>query len=409
LLADDTQVFESQLSPFGTLEIYSRNMTSQINDLRSMWRDGYSAINRANNVIQVIREQRLNDHPDYDATTFAIYEATALFARAAIHFEMVRFWGQPYDVEAQGGNTQLGIPYRTEPTLSGPDGLEKARNTVEEVYENVVADFQAALVLLEPLGNGSALYANWYRHKIDKWAVKAYLSRVYFFMGRNQEASTLAEEVIGSGLFTLDAVPRANFTQATTTNTTEQIFQLISFAEDRTGNPAWGYTRFGSPLFGPDSNAKWLFHPGDVRLNNFSGYFYGNFFGDTTIAKYDKPNAVNGINMCVLRLAECFLTAAEANLSSGGNGDAVRSATLYGELYQLRTGNPAYIPSTNDSLLELIRLERRLELMFEGDRYHNLRRMKQPVRGGVPHNDASLLFKIPQEEMSGNSLMVQNP
>jgi hypothetical protein len=113
--------------------------------------------------------------------------------------------------------------------------------------------------------------------------------------------------------------------------------------------------------------------------------------------------------MCVLRLAECFLTAAEANLSSGGNGDAVRSATLYGELYQLRTGNPAYIPSTNDSLLELIRLERRLELMFEGDRYHNLRRMKQPVRGGVPHNDASLLFKIPQEEMSGNSLMVQNP
>jgi hypothetical protein len=47
--------------------------------------------------------------------------------------------------------------------------------------------------------------------------------------------------------------------------------------------------------------------------------------------------------------------------------------------------------------------------MFEGDRYHNLKRMKQPLRNAVPYNDPSLLFKIPQEEMSGNNLMEQNP
>ena len=69
-----------------------------------------------------------------------------------------------------------------------------------------------------------------------------------------------------------------------------------------------------------------------------------------------------------------------------------------------------FTPETNtDKLLEKIRLERRWELAFEGDRYFNLRRMKQPVRGGISYNDPSLLFKIPQEEIAGNPEIEQNP
>ena len=151
------------------------------------------------------------------------------------------------------------------------------------------------------------------------------------------------------------------------------------------------------------------FHTNDQRLGNIDGYFYVSFFGDSTIAKYDLPNAVNGINMTVLRLAEMYLIVAESNMSSGGNGNRSRAEELYTELYQLRVGSPPAIPSTNDSLTTAIQLERRLELMFEGDRYHNLKRMKMTLRNGVPYNDPALLFRIPQEEMSGNGLMVQNP
>jgi len=60
-------------------------------------------------------------------------------------------------------------------------------------------------------------------------------------------------------------------------------------------------------------------------------------------------------------------------------------------------------------MLDSVRLERRRELIAEGDRYHNIKRMKMNERDNVPWNDPSLLFKIPQEEMSGNPLMVQNP
>jgi hypothetical protein len=70
-------------------------MTPQIGDLRNMWSSGYSVINRANNVIKVIDEGTLNDHEEYNPTDFAVYKATALFARASVHFEMLRFWDRP--------------------------------------------------------------------------------------------------------------------------------------------------------------------------------------------------------------------------------------------------------------------------------------------------------------------------
>jgi hypothetical protein len=407
--ADDANVIESNLSPFGTLEMYNRTMTSQINDLRNMWRDCYSSINRANNVLRVIESGSLESHINYNPSDFAVYKATALFARATLHFEMVRFWGLPYDCDNIGGNSQAGIPYRKMPTLSGPDGLAMARNSVEEVYTYAIEDLEAALSAIDSLGDGTDIYDSYKRDRIDPWAIKAYLAKIKFFMGKYTEAAQYADEVINSGLFTLSAVPRACFTQNSANNVNEQIFQLVSVAEDRSGNPAWAYSRFGFPLMRPLASAMSQFHSNDTRLNNSNGYFYVSFFGDSTIAKYDLPNAVNGINMCVLRLAEMYLIVAESNLLAGGNGDVARAIDLYSELYELRSGTAPTIPSDQAQLLEDIRLERRLELMFEGDRLHNLKRMKQALRNGIPYNDPSVLFKIPQEEMSGNSLMQQNP
>ena len=407
--ADDAKVIESNLSPFGTLEMYNRTMTTQINDLRNMWRDCYSTINRANNVLRVIESGSLESHINYNSTDFAVYKATALFARATLHFEMVRFWGLSYDPDNIGGNSQLGIPYRKMPTLSGPEGLAMARNSVEDVYAFSAQDLEEALQAIDTLGDGSDIYDSWHRDRVDKWAIRAYLARIHFFMGKYTEAAQYADAVINSGLFSLSAVPRACFTQNSANNVNEQIFQLVSVAEDRSGTPAWAYSRFGFPLMRPLASAMSLYPTGDTRVNNSNGYYYVSFFGDSTIAKYDLPNAVNGINMCVLRLAEMYLIVAESNLSAGGNGDVARATDLYSELYELRRGVAPSIPSDQAQLLQDIRLERRLELMFEGDRLHNLKRMKAPLRNGIPYNDPSVLFKIPQEEMSGNSLMQQNP
>jgi len=106
------------------------------------------------------------------------------------------------------------------------------------------------------------------------------------------------------------------------------------------------------------------------------------------------------------------LIRAEANYLTNGlqtealdSYKAVRARSVGEAIYEAE-GTPAW---TDDDFLVKIRAERRRELAFEGDRYLNLRRLKQNVRDGVAYNDNSLLFKIPQEEMSGNSLMEQNP
>src|SRR5690606_33462617 len=58
-------------------------------------------------------------------------------------------------------------------------------------------------------------------------------------------------------------------------------------------------------------------------------------------------------------------------------------------------------------LLDAILLERRVELAFEGDRFHTLQRRGLQVRG-VPAGDNRLLFPLPQEEVDSNPLIDQH-
>ena len=63
------------------------------------------------------------------------------------------------------------------------------------------------------------------------------------------------------------------------------------------------------------------------------------------------------------------------------------------------------MPESMDTLLREIRTERLRELMFEGDRLHDLRRRRLPIpaSGGRPEIDAaSLKLPIPQAETNVN-------
>ena len=96
-------------------------------------------------------------------------------------------------------------------------------------------------------------------------------------------------------------------------------------------------------------------------------------------------------------------------MSSGGSGNAPEALESYNAVRERAFGDDFIEETGTNQLLEKIQLERRWELCFENDRYHNLRRMKQPLRDGVAYDDASLLFKIPQEEIAGNPSIEQNP
>ncbi|MGB0918559.1 MAG: RagB/SusD family nutrient uptake outer membrane protein [Flavobacteriales bacterium] len=403
LMADDTQVDESRLSPFGTLEIYQRSTTIQISSLRSTWREAYKVINRANNIIRVVDENLLSG-TEFDNKKDRL-KAEALVIRALCHFELCRFWAQPYDVDNQGGNSQAGVPYRTEPTISFTQDLAIARSTVEQVYTNVINDLEDAEALFVAAGVRKS------EHRVAGMAATAIKARVLFSKGDYVNASSAATDVIASNLYSLNpSNPEQSLNtpfQSTGYNASdESIFQLAFTTFDNGLNES--YSQFNNlPIFQySDDGLVTSYAPGDLRKSEWYLQNPVNLRG--RITKYDRPGDVF-YNVPVIRLAELHLIRAEANMSPGGSGNTAEALESYNAIRERAFGTSFIEEMGTNQLLEKISLERRWELCFENDRYHNLRRLQEPVRDGISYNDASLLFKIPQEEIAGNPSIEQNP
>jgi len=400
LLSDDAIIGnEQRLNRFGKYEIYTMTSSPQITEIASFWSTAYSAINRANNVIYAI-DNNLVDDSEIDLYKDQL-KGEALFIRAVAHFELVRFFAKPYDVGNIGGNSQLGIPYRLLPSFT-PENLDAARESVEVVYQNVISDLQQSKALLESAGVMTS------DSKASAMAATALLARVCFFSGDYTLAAQYADEVIESTYYTLSEDVTEIFKLSGNTYNSEVIFQIVNIETDNSNSMIDAYYRSKNPLFQTNSDMYNLYSANDTRRSLINKYFVLYY-----VKKYDESLA-DGIsqplNRVYIRLAEMHLIRAEANLLPGGPSNASDAFDSYNAL-RIRAFADNYVPESvalND-LLDSVRNERRRELCFEGDRYHNLKRLHLPLRNGVSWNDDAPIFKIPADEVSGNSLMVQNP
>jgi hypothetical protein len=134
----------------------------------------------------------------------------------------------------------------------------------------------------------------------------------------------------------------------------------------------------------------------------------------------------NGTNFRMIRYADVLLMAAEAN-NRKSTPDDVKAKT-YLNLVRSRVQLPA-VTSTGTDLFAAIKLERKLELAFEGTRFFDLQRwgdayealkdqgksipdgaggFLHPVGAGYKQGKNELL-PIPEYEMTVNTAMTQNP
>ncbi len=400
LLADEAIIGnEQKLNRFGKYEIYTMTSSPQISEIASFWSIAYAAINRANNVIYAI-DNNLVDDSDFEGSKNRL-KGEALFIRAVAHFELVRFFAKPYDVENIGGNSQLGIPYRLIPSFS-PDSLDAARESVEVVYANVVADLLEAKLLLETAG---VMTSN---STASAMSATALLARVSFFSGDYIHAAQYANLVIESTYYQLSDNVTDIYKLSGNQSNPEVIFQIVNIQTDNSNSLIDAYSRAKNPLFQTNSTLYNLYNANDTRRSLLNKYFVLYY-----IKKYDESIAdgvSQPLNRIYIRLAEMHLIRAEANLVPSGSGNAVDAYDSYNALRERAFGDN-YVPETVAlaDLLDSVRNERRRELCFEGDRYHNLKRLKLPLRNGVAWNADAPIFKIPADEMSGNALMLQNP
>jgi hypothetical protein len=352
-------------------------MNSSNEDATAQWIDSYQVINIANNVLSALE---VVDEADRERV-----EGEALFLRSLMYFDLVRFFAQQYETGSAG--TQLGVPIVLSPTRGIDENSYVSRNSVEEVYNQVIADLTTAAAKLP---EENEVYAT-------SGAATALLARVYLQKFDYAKARDAANSVINSGLYELQSTYADVFNNDD--NTSEDIFATQITSQDRFSAMT---EYFSVPEYGGrDGDIEILeahlslYSPGDERRELF---FVGN--GGVRSGKWNNLYGV--VNL--IRLPEMYLIRAECN---------IRLNTTIGDTplddYNIVHTRAGLAAATSVSL-ENVLLERRLELSYEGFRIHDQRRLKENV-GTLPYNDPKLVFPIPFRETEANPNLKsqQNP
>lgn len=361
---------------FTTLDEVSRKTITTSNaDVRDLWLDGYNAINRANTVLANIDKVGTDNQGNF--------EGQARFIRGALYFELVKLFGKSFNDGTPAQNP--GVPLVLTPTSVISEADSRVRNSVAEVYAQVLDDLTKAEQLLPATQPGGFGFAT-------KGAAQSMLARVYLQQQNFTAARDAANRVITSGTFTLASDFASVFTDASP----ETIFKVVVTDQDGSSalNTYYASTRNqGRGDIRVQSKFRQLYGATDVR---------GQFF--TTVNNNVFTNKFNDRfgDVLVVRLAEMYLVRAETNLRLNSSTGATPLADV--NLIRARAGAT---PLTTVDLAAIL-LERRLELAFEGQQIADIKRTAGTV-GTTAYNANNLVLPIPQREIDTNKSLVQNP
>lgn len=390
LLIPDLQASAGYVSWRGTFQSYrqvaNKNMARDNADALRTWQFGYQVINMANIVLESLNLVT-------DADQKSQLEGEALFARGIMHFELVRLYALPWGATAN--NDQPGIVIKTKATKDEAAAFEqKPRNTVSEVYTQVISDLTAAAEKL-PEENGT---------RANKYTAYAFLSRVYLQKHDYLNARAAANEVIESGAFELNASISAVFDNK---NTRESVFEIQQNDQNNAGIANDGMATFYASLVGIGradvrmvSDFLDTYDEDDLRLSQWYYEGVGARPGNMYCSKWKSFSQ----NLPIIRLAEMYLTRAECNVRLTSTTGDTPENDVARIINPLRVNLPEIANPTLDDILDI----RYHELAFEGVRIHDVKRLKLKT-GDYDWDAKELVFPIPQREVDAtNGIITQN-
>ncbi len=380
---------------------------ANITRVSGFWNAFYLAVRNANLVIQNAPNGNAISTEDVNRLV-----AEAKFLRALTYFHLVRNWG--------------AVPLRTEENMTEKD---LPKSSAEQVYGLIVSDLLNAESNLPDVPNAIG--------RPSKWAAKTLLADVYLQLERYQEAADKADEVIQSGKYKLVSVQNKEDIQyklfgPEILTTTEEIFYFKFSRLANQGNyilwisnhPSTNLFNFGGAyaVHGDLTNPNYMnWDDNDLRKDLWDNIDFG--LGKNTLvsSKYVDPNAISqngaGNDLPVYRYAEVLLIYAEASARAG---NAVSDKALE-VLNQVRRRGYGLNPEAASELdfdagmsvaafIDLVVRERGYEFLYEGKRWHELKRIKRAseliLEGkGKTLAEKHLLWPIPVSEMNYNQAL----
>ncbi|MCH7411574.1 RagB/SusD family nutrient uptake outer membrane protein [Belliella sp. DSM 111904] len=362
-------------------EMYNKQIFVNNSYVEATWAAAYRGINVANNVLSALDVVNEADR--------GRVEGEALFIRGSMLFELVKLYAQPY--VAGNTSTNLGVPIILTPTREINDDSYVSRNTIQEVYQQILNDLNRAESLLPAVNSFLA----------RNYVVAAQLSRVYLQMERFADARDAANRaIIEATANGKSLVPVYMNAFNNEVDSQEDLFTIQVNPQDPANDM---FTFYSLPQFGArggdvsiQAPHLALYESGDQRLNQF-------FFdaGEQRTAKWRDQFR----NVKVFRLAEMYLTRAEANFREGTSVGATPLEDV--NRIRLRVSLPAL---TSVNIAQILQ-ERKLELAHEGHAIHDVKRIRGTVTEGnnsFTFNDPRMVFPIPQREIDANSNLEQN-
>lgn len=391
------------------------------------WNFYYTLISNANYVIA--SAELIEDDPVLVDNVLA--QAYAL--RAYAYFQLIQSYQQTY----VGNESKPGVPLYTEPTTSDSEG--KGRGTVEEVYTQINQDLEIAI---EKFSQDKSLQ----RHisNIDYYVANAIKANVSLVQHKWQDAIDGATEALskpGLAMISGDDL-YSGFNNAKMKNVLwggeiiadqsgiyASFFAHMDASADRYAKTSrkviynWLFDKIPSN----DARKEWWIHPDESNddVPNLKAYNQVKF-------RYSDKSADLG-DYIFLRAEEMQLVLAEAlaqnnqltearealeglmKLRDPNYEDRLDNLTVSKELQMGSIGNPT-------TLMDMIILQRRIELWGEAERIFDILRLKTGLDRNAPNSNHSyipnwntlqpdnkeFILTIPQTEFDGNPNMDAN-
>ena len=181
--------------------------------LNNWWRGGYRTITLANLALDLDRNSDGNPFGlDKNSTdyihNYSRQVAECYFVRAYAYLTLIKMYAPPY--VHNGDNSIRTIPLKTTAAYSKEDVLAEGLGTKEEVYQQIISDLKEAKRLLPEQFtlNSWNNFPGYEAGRANKWVAAALLGKVYFLMGKYDEAKAEFTDVINSGKYGFDADPK---------------------------------------------------------------------------------------------------------------------------------------------------------------------------------------------------------
>lgn len=391
----------------GITEMDAFTYTPRTEEFNSFWKLQYEGITQCNLV--------LDNLPNIDMAESRRNQITgeALFLRSYYYFLLVQVFGD--------------VPLFTK--IAPPDELKVPRTPRAIIFAQIEADCERAAGLLPGQQPASEV------GRATKGAALALAAKSFLYEKKWEKTLEYVARVKGLNLYALMPDYEDNF-RKNTQNNSESVWEIehanLELGVGNFLNQWWASKKYEGYGFAEASEAFVnAFETDDPRrkftvaMNNedYFGVVYKPSFSSThySVRKYLQAKgevtqkADGDINYTAIRYAEVLLWEAEALTELGRGQEALVPleqvrARARAQASDPVTALPAVTTTDQQTLRDIVRHERQVELGFEMHRFFDL------VRWGIAgqvlpgfETGKHEVFPLPQTEMDLNSALIQNP